>query len=101
MLKTTGLSEELALRAFRIGNHEVVEGGGKADKTVVDLFKFKNEKSRKLTHMPNIGVTRESNFLTLNAKKTFNYLRLAFIKAPILQHFEPKSHIQIETNALG
>ena len=34
--------------------------------------------------MPNIGAIREPNFLTPDAKKIFNYLRLAFIKVPIL-----------------
>ena len=48
--------------------------------------------------MPNIGATKEPNFLTSNAKKAFNQLRLAFIKAPILQHFDLKSYIRIETD---
>ena len=34
--------------------------------------------------MLNIEATRELNFLTSDAKKIFNYLRLVFIKAPIL-----------------
>ena len=51
--------------------------------------------------MPNIGATEELNFLTPNAKKIFNYLQLAFIKTPILRHFDLKSHIQIKTDALG
>ena len=51
--------------------------------------------------MSNIGATGEPNFITLNAKKAFNYLRLAFIEAPILQHFDLKSHIRIETDASG
>ena len=46
--------------------------------------------------MPNIGATGELNFLTPDAKKTFNHLRLAFIKASILQYFDLESHIQIE-----
>ena len=31
----------------------------------------------------NIGATRELNFLIPNAKKAFNHLQLAFIKAAI------------------
>ena len=46
--------------------------------------------------MSNIRATGESNFLTPNAKETFNHLRLAFIKAPIFQYFNLKSYIQIE-----
>ena len=41
------------------------------------------------------------NFLTPDAKKVFNYLRLAFIKASILQYFDLKNYIQIETDVSG
>ena len=100
MLKTARSSEKLAPRAFRAGNNEVVRGGGdKVDETVVNLSK--NEKSKKLTRVPNVGATREPNFLISDAKKTFNHLRLAFIKAPILQHFNSESYIRIETDASG
>ena len=99
MLKTTGSSEESPPRAFRTGNNEVLGGGNRADETVVNLFKSKNKKSRKLTCMPNIVATGELNFLTPNAKKVFNLLQLAFIKVLILQHFDLESHIRIETNA--
>ena len=51
--------------------------------------------------MPNIGATGEPNFLTPDAKKAFNHLRLAFIEAPILRHFDPESHIRIETDVSG
>ena len=95
MLKTTRSSEDLTLKAFRTDDNEVVSGGGsRANETV-------RNSSKKLTRMLNIGGTGEPNFLTPNAKKTFNYLRLTFIKAPILQHFDPESHIQIETDASG
>ena len=93
MLKTTGSSKEIALKTFKADNNEVV-GGGKANKTI------KNS-SRKSIRMPNIGAIREPNFLTPDAKKTFNHLWLAFIKAPILQHFDLESHIRIEINASG
>ena len=56
VLKITGLFEELASRAFRADNNEVVGGSdSRADKTVMDLSKSKNEKSRKSTRVPNIG----------------------------------------------
>ena len=87
ILKITGLFEESASRAFRVDNNEVVRGGsGKANKTIMDSSKSKNEKSRKSTRMPNIGATKEPNFLIPNTKKAFNHLQLAFIKAPILQY---------------
>ena len=100
MLKTTRSSEKLILKAFRAGKYEVVWGDSdKADEMVVNLSK--NKKSKKLMRVPNVGATRKLNFLTSDAKKTFNHLRLAFIKALILQHFDPECHIWIETNALG
>ena len=40
-------------------------------------------------------------FLTPDARTAFNRLRLTFTEAPILQHFDPKCHIRIETDALG
>ena len=70
MLKTTKSSKKLTLRAFKAENNEVVRSGAdKTDKTVVDLSKFKNKKSRKLMYMPNIGATREPNFLIPNTKE--------------------------------
>ena len=41
----------------------------------------------------------ESGFLTSGARKTFTKLRQAFIKAPILHHFDPERHIRVETDA--
>ena len=51
--------------------------------------------------MLNIRATGISNFLSFNAKKTFNNLWLEFIKASILWHFDLKSHIQIQFNVSG
>ena len=74
----------MALKAFKAGNDDIVDNsGGKADKTVVDLSKFKNNKFKKLTYIPNIGAIRELIFLIPNTQKTFNYLKQMFIKAPI------------------
>ena len=85
LLKTTGSSDESASKAFRADDDEVV--GGRANETVVNSSK--NDKSRNSTRVPNIGATGEPNFLTPDAKKAFNHLRLAFIEAPILRHFDP------------
>ena len=85
----------MASKAFRADDNEVVDSGSdRANKTVRNL-------SKKSTRMPNIGATKEPNFLTPNAKKTFNHLRLAFIEAPIFRYFDPESHIRIKTDALG
>ena len=98
-MKTTESSKS-APKAFSADDDKVVSGGGgRANGTVVNLFK--NEKSRKLTRVPNIGATGEPNFLTSDAKKAFNHLWLAFIEAPILRHFDLKSHIRIETDVSG
>ena len=89
----------LALKAFKIDNDEIVEIDNKANKIVVNLFK--NNKLRNLMHMPNIKAIKKPIFLIPNAKKVFNNLQLIFIKALILQHFDLKSHIFVETNILS
>ena len=86
LLKATGSSES-APKVFRADDNKVVGVGGKANETVVNSSK--NDKSRNSTRVPNIGATGEPNFLTPDAKKAFNHLRLAFIEAPILRHFDP------------
>ena len=92
-MKASRLSN-LALKAFEVNDNKVVGVGNRANETVMNLSK--NKKSRNLIYIPNIEVTEEPNFLTFNAKKVFNYLWLAFIKALILRHFDLKSHIWIE-----
>ena len=42
----------------------------------------------------------ELGFLTPRARKTFTELRQAFIKAPILYHFDLEHHIQVEVLVL-
>ena len=85
----------MALKAFRVDDNKVIgDGDDKTNETVMNLF-------RKLTCIPNIGATREPNFLIFNAKKTFNYLRLVSITALILQYLDLEIYIKIKTNALG
>ena len=43
----------------------------------------------------------ESGFLTSEARMTFTKLKQAFIKAPILHHFDLERHIRIEMDASG
>ena len=43
----------------------------------------------------------ELGFLTSRAKKAFTELRQAFIKTPILHHFDSERHIRVETDASG
>ena len=42
-----------------------------------------------------------TGYLTPGAKQAFTQLRQAFTKAPILQYFDSKCHIQIETDEWG
>ena len=63
----------MALKKIRYNDNEVVKVGSKANKIVVNLFK--NNKSRKLTHMLYIRATKKLIFLTSNAKKAFNHLK--------------------------
>ena len=72
----------MALKTFRVDDNNIIDSGdNKTNKIVVNLFK--NNKSRNLTYMPNIEATGEPNLLIFNAKKAFNHLWLAFIKALI------------------
>ena len=90
-------SSKLVLKTFKAHDNEVVDdGASKVYETIMNLSK--NKKFRKLTRMPNIGAIREPNFLTFNAKKAFNHLRLVFIKASIFQHFDLEIHICIQTD---
>ena len=49
-----------------------------------NLFKFKK---------------MESDFFTSGARMASTVLKQAFIKAPILHHYDPERHIRVETNA--
>ena len=102
ILKTSESPKELARKVFRADINEVVGGGGgRADETVRNLSKSKkskNNKSENSTRVPNIGATEEPTFLTSDTRKAFNFLRQAFIKALILQYFDPECHIWIETD---
>ena len=67
----------MALKIFKTDHNKVFGVGGRTNEMVINS-------SRNSMHMPNIGATGEPIFLTLNTKKIFNYLELAFIKAVIL-----------------
>ena len=103
ILKTTG-SSDLTPKAFGADDNEVVGVGSRANETFKNLSKSKkakNDESKSSTRSLDIRATGEPIFLTSGANKAFNCLRQAFIKALILQHFNPECHIQIETDAAG
>ena len=81
LLKVIELSN-LSPKAFGVDKNEFVKLDSRANKIIVNLSK--NKKSKNLTYILNIRTTGKLNFLTSDAKKTFNYLQLEFIKAPIL-----------------
>ena len=45
--------------------------------------------------------SQSASFLIPKAKESFTKLRQAFVKVPILNHFDPEHYIQIETDASG
>ena len=63
-----------------------------------DDYEDKTVESSLLTSKNSNGAT---GYLTPGAKRAFTQLRQAFIKAPILRHFDLECHIQIETDASG
>ena len=76
----------------KIGGTEVDGEDNKVGKKSQKMSKSKNLSKFKKTE-------RSSDFLTPRAKLAFNKLRQAFVKAPILHHFDLERYIQIETNA--
>ena len=82
--------------------HAKKSGKLKGQKTSKSQKLAKPKKPSKSKNSPNFGATESGpSFLTPKARLTFNRLRLAFTKAPILWHFDPECHIRVETNALG
>ena len=63
-------------KLFRDNNNKIIKND-KTNKIVINSFKNS-------TDMPNIGAIGELIFLTFNAKKLFNHLKQALIKALIL-----------------
>ena len=91
--------------SFESGN-ESIKKYGKLLKTKKLSKSQKSAKSRKELlksgNLPNFNAKENRpSFLTPDARTTFNYLRLAFTKALILQYFNLKCHIWIETDTLN
>ena len=115
MLKTTGSTGSAANpkeTKGEVGGDSMVGnsivGGGEA----INFTKGKNQakmtkskilvKSKSHDFPPNSrNREAETAFLTLKARLVFTQLRQAFVKVLILHHFDPESHILIETDVLG
>ena len=74
------------------GIDDVEVDGGEVEVDEVGKKGRKTSKSQRTVRL---------DFLTPGAKLAFTELRQAFLKAPILHHFDPERHIWIETDASG
>ena len=112
MLKTTGSTGSVASPEETkdgVGGNSVVDvvGGGEATnltkgKNLAKTTKFKILVKSKSHDFPKSRPEEAgTGFLTPEARLAFTQLRQAFVKAPILYHFNLESHIRIETDASG
>ena len=113
MLKTTrntGFTANPKESEGGVGDDSVVGdvvGGGEATNPTKRKNPVKTTKSKILVKSKNHDFPKSrpeeagTGFLTPEARLAFTQLRQAFVKAPILHHFDPESNIRIETDALG
>ena len=87
---------ESKLNRRRIDDDEV--DGNKVDDGFDDEVGTRVQKLSKSKNLSKSKKT-ESGFLTSGARKAFTKLRQAFIKAPILYHFDSERYIRVETDA--
>ena len=101
-----------------VNGYGIGRNGVEHTKKLGKLSKSRKLKSEKMSKSWNLAKSRKKlsksgnstnfnaievgpKFLNPDARITFNYLWLAFTEASILQHFDPKCHIWIETDILG
>ena len=114
MLKTTRSTESAANpkeTEGEVGGNSVVGnsmvGGGEAINSTKGKNQAKTTKSKILVKSKNHDFPKSriekvgTGFFTPEARLAFTQLRQAFVKAPILYHFDPKNYIRIKTNASG
>ena len=88
-----------------VGNSMV--GSGEATNPTKGKNQAKMTKSKILVKSKNHNFPKSRNeevgtgLLTPEARLVFTQLRQAFVEALILHHFNPKSHIRIETDVLS
>ena len=68
------------------------------DSEVVGSSGGNEGKSAKSDFTKPVRRAEKPSFLTPDARRAFTQLRQVFTKASILQHFDPKCHIRIETD---
>ena len=92
LLKITESFKKSVPKVFKTDDNEIVDSdSSRTNEMIMNL-------SKNLIGIPNIGAIRKPTFLILKTKKSFNHVKQTFIKAPILQHFDLKILIWIETN---
>ena len=89
------------------GNIRARRGGSEIDGSGIDDVEVDggevevDEVGKKARNLSKSKKMVGSDFLTPGAKLAFTELRQAFLKAPILHHFDPERHIRIETDVSG
>ena len=88
-------------------NGSELDGSG-TDDVEVDGVEVEDDevgkKGRKMSKSKNLSNSKKmvgSDFFILGARLAFTKLRPAFVKAPILHHFDTERYIQVEINASG
>ena len=78
--------------------------GGEVDVDEVEVDEV-GKKVQKISKSKNLSKFKKTigslDFLIFKAKLTFTKLKQAFLKVPILHHFDPECHIQIEIDVSG
>ena len=115
MLKTTGNTESAAnlketkseVDGDNVDGNSMVDGGKATNptkrKNQAKMTKSKILVKSKSHDFPLNSRNKEAGtgFFTPKARLAFTQLRQVFIKAPILHHFNPESHIRIAIDASG
>ena len=103
MLKTlggTGFKIRPGEDRVGIGGSRAWRGGSKLDDgRRVDGDEVGNDEVGTKVQKSSKSKKTESGFLTPGVRKAFTKLRQAFIKAPILYHFDLERHIRVERDA--
>ena len=96
MLKTRSPSQSLgiSLLFFNVAKEDEIRRGGSNNIKSTITYK-KSIRADYLSFKGTVGV-KDFGYLTLDAKKTFNHLRHAFIQMFILEHFNLERHIWVE-----
>ena len=104
MLKTSGSTESLTQPGKgKVGVGSDSKAGrdrSELDGSEIDGGEVGDDKiGKKVQNLSKSKKMVRSDFLTPGAKLVFAELRQAFVKAPILHHFNLERHIRIETDA--